>query len=197
MAAFDKVGKEYTDKETGIWAFHDRILKRHRCDFLLAGAIGVMFRKVKSVADVGCGNGQYCAIMKAFGKPVVHGYEGTPGIKSLGIYNDIMTVDLTKRRYVGIYYDLVLCLEVGEHIPPKHEQVFIDNLCEYVSKFLVISWAPPGQGGTGHYNEKSNVEVITELMARGLVLEEKHTALLRTRTTLPWFKNVMVFRNGN
>lgn len=179
--------------ETGVWSL-DVAKKRHRYDPSLAARI-VEFYQPEKTADVGCGPGYYCAFFKEHGWPVVHGYEGTPGIEDLDIYDDIMQVDLTKRRWVGIDYDLVVCLEVGEHIPEKYEQVFLDNLCEYVAKDSVLSWAVPGQGGKGHFNERSNEYVIGELSKRGLKFDERKSMKLRKSASLRWFKStLMVFR---
>ena len=142
--------------------------------------------------------GNYCAVLKACGFDPVHGYEGTKDIKSLGVYDDILTVDLTKERYVDIPYDVTLCLEVGEHIPEKHEQVFIDNLCRYATKYLVISWAVEGQSGTGHTNCKNNDYVIKQFEDRGFKYLEDRSEILRKYAQLHWFKNtIMVFRNDN
>ena len=180
------------DKDTGIWSL--QLAKKHKCDYLLAETIPTYY-KPKKFADLGCGNGQYCAIFKSIGWNIVHGYEGTPNIKSLGVYDDIMTIDLSQRRYVDIDYDLVLCLEVGEHIPRKHEQIFIENVCEFTSKYLILSWAIPGQGGTGHYNEQPNEYIIEQFVNRGLKLSAAMTHVLRNHSTLPWFKNtIMVFK---
>lgn len=179
--------------ETGIWDLNTA-KKRHRFDLKLAQKIFTMFKSFLA-ADVGCGNGQYCKFFKDHGWPNVHGYEGTQGVKELGIYDDIMVVDLTKRRWVEIDYDLVICLEVGEHIPKNFEQVFIDNLCEYVHKDLILSWAIPGQGGKGHFNEQPNEYVIAEFEKRGLTYILNHSEVLRESASLGWFKNtLMVFR---
>ena len=181
------------DLQTGIWSL-DTAKKRHRFDEPLASKLSTMFRP-SLAADVGCGPGQYCKFFKDRGWPEVHGYEGTQGIKELGIYDDIMVVDLTKRRWVEIDYDLVISLEVGEHIPKQFEQVFIDNLCEYVHRDLVLSWAIPGQGGKGHFNEQVNEYVIKEFEKRGLVFNINRSAVLRESASLGWFQNtIMVFR---
>ncbi|GAG70596.1 unnamed protein product, partial [marine sediment metagenome] len=134
---------------------------------------------------------------KSYGWPIVHGYEGTPDINSLGIYDDIMHLDLTKRRWVDIKYSFVLCLEVGEHIPAQHEQVFLDNVAEFTSKDLIFSWAVPGQGGKGHFNEQPNDYIISELLSRGLIYDEGASEKLRKFTSLKWFKQtVMIFSKG-
>lgn len=180
------------DKKTGIWSI--KLANKHKHDFLLAGAIGTYYSP-KLFADVGCGDGTYCAVFKSFGWLEIHGYEGTPKISSLGVYDNIMTVDLSKKRYVDIKYDLVLCLEVGEHIPKEHEQVFIDNICEYTTKDLILSWAIPGQGGKGHYNEQSNDYVIDQFKKRNFKINDKMSRILRGYSSLKWFKDtIMVFR---
>jgi 2-polyprenyl-3-methyl-5-hydroxy-6-metoxy-1,4-benzoquinol methylase len=180
------------DPETGIWKIE--LAKRHQCDLTLAAAIACLY-KPKAVADLGCGHGRYCAIFEAYGWPTVHGYEGTPDINKLGIYKDIMFIDLTKRRVVGINYDLVICLEVGEHVPPQHEQAFLDNVSAFARKNLVISWAIPGQySASGHVNCRPHDYVIDQLAKRGLIFDKKRTKFLRAYSRLKWFKTgVMVF----
>ena len=48
--------------------------------------------------------------------------------------------------------DWVLSLEVGEHIPAKMEGMYLRNLHAHNCRGIVISWAGPGQRGTGHIN---------------------------------------------
>ena len=181
--------------ESGIWTL-DTAKKRHRFDHILTARIGQLWQP-KQFADLGCGNGQYCAVLKGYGWPVVHGYEGTQGIMSLGIYDDIFTLDLTKRRWVEINYDLVLCLEVGEHIPEEHEQTFIDNVCEFTAKDLILSWAIPGQGGKSHVNEKPNDYIVEQFWKRGFRYDKGTTRDLRRHSSLKWFLNtILAFKNG-
>ena len=176
----------------GIWSI-GTAMKRHRTDFFLAAAIAKMY-KPKLVADVGCGLGCYCRIFKSYDWEV-HGYEGTQNIKDLGIYDDIITVDLTKVRYVAMPYDLGICLEVGEHIPKEYEQVAIDNICRYTTNNLVLSWAVPGQGGAGHYNEQTNEYIIKEVVKRGFKFDKGKSKVLRAASTFKWFKKtIMVFK---
>ncbi len=181
--------------KTGIWDL-STAKKRHRHDEKLAEYLTTMYSSASSIADVGCGMGYYCKCFKDSGVPTVHGYEGTVNIKEIAAYDDIMVVDLTKERWVGIDYDLVLCLEVGEHIPKEYEQVFIDNLCRYVSKDLILSWAVPGQGGAGHVNELSNEYIIGEFIKRGLVFNEDSSNKLRESASLKWFENTLMKFEG-
>jgi len=181
------------DQETGIWNL-GTAKKRHRFDAPLAAKIAELFSPVLA-ADLGCGIGEYCKAFKEHGWPAVHGYEGTPEIAEIAVYDNIQVLDLTKRRWVGINYDMVVCLEVGEHIPPKHEQTFIENVLEFTHKDLVLSWAIPGQGGAGHFNERSNEYVIGKFTKNGLIYEDLLSQGLRNSATLSWFKNtILVFR---
>jgi len=182
--------------ETGIWNL-ETAKKRHRYDPELAKYIATMYKSVKSVADLGCGKGDYCKYLKEKGIPIVHGYEGTPNIQEIAVYNDIMTLDLTKRRWVEIYYDLVISLEVGEHIPKKYEQVFINNVSEFAKSNLILSWGIPGQGGTGHFNEQPNEYVIAEFIKRGFRLERKKTKFLRKAAERKWFKGSLLVMRKN
>ena len=183
--------KQYIDRETGIWSL-ETAKKRHRYDDKLAEYMATTYKSVNSIADIGCGKGDYCKYLKEQGIPIVHGYEGTPNLKEIATYDDIMVLDLTKRRWAGIEYDLVLCLEVGEHIPQKHEQVFIDNICEFTSKDLILSWAVPGQGGAGHFNEQPNEYIINEFTKRGLTFDNERSQDLRKHATLKWLINTLM-----
>jgi len=183
--------KQYVDKETGIWSL-ETAKKRHRFDDKLAEYIATTYKFVNSIADIGCGIGSYCKYLKDSGIPIVHGYEGTPNIKEIAVYDDIMVLDLTKRRWAGIGYELVICLEVGEHVPEIYEQIVIDNVCEFTSKELILSWAIPGQGGAGHFNERSNEYVIKEFEKRGLMFDEEESMNLREHTSLKWLRNTIM-----
>lgn len=180
-------------KETGIWDL-DIAERRHKFDPSLAVKIASLYQPTRT-ADIGCGKGEYCKFFKDAGFSIVHGYEGTQDIKKIAVYDDIFILDLTKRRWVGIDYDFVLSLEVGEHIPKKFEHVFIENILRFVSKDLILSWAIPGQGGAGHFNEQSNEYVISKFVEGGLVFNEERSKELRDAASLKWFRNtVLCFR---
>ena len=191
------------DEETGIWDL-ELATKNHRCDCLLAAAIFTFYSPRKgpclhfpeSVLDVGCGDGRYCAIFQACGWDNIVGLEGTPGVKDLGVFNNIIEVDLTK-SIIPIPSELVVCLEVGEHIPRKHEQTLINNICNCCTNHLVISWAVPGRGGSGHVNTRQNEYVIGQFEDRDMVWNEDMTLKLRDKCYFKWFKSsLLVFDRG-
>jgi SAM-dependent methyltransferase len=55
--------------------------------------------------------------------------------------------------HADMQFELVLSLEVAEHIPAEHASELIERLARATSKYLVFSAARPGQGGTGHIDE--------------------------------------------
>lgn len=101
-----------------------------------------------TVVDVGCGEGWWG---KAF---------QDAGCEVLGVDGDyadavipLTAADLsTGLPDVGTF-DLAVCLEVAEHLPPSAADTFIAGLCE-LAPVVLFSAAIPGQGGTGHLNEQ-------------------------------------------
>lgn len=179
------------DKETGIWSL-TIAKKRHKCDLDLVDII-YAFYEPRTMADVGCGSGMYCKEFATFGWNVV-GYEGTKDVISLGEYDKIIQIDLTTKLKVP-KYDLTICLEVGEHIPKKHEKRFLDNLCLFVKKDLILSWAPEGQySASGHVNCRPREYIIAELEKRNLFYHKLKSEFLRKDASFSWFQNnLMVF----
>ena len=50
-------------------------------------------------------------------------------------------------------FELVLSLEVAEHVPAEFTDELIQRLARATTKYLVFAAARPGQGGTGHIDE--------------------------------------------
>jgi SAM-dependent methyltransferase len=176
--------------EKGYWLTKD-VTNTHDCDMPLCDEIIRLFGKVKSVIDIGCGNGGYT---KRFLENKINctGYDGSPLTPE--ITNGLCKVqDFSEPVDLGVF-DLVLSLEVGEHIPVNYEQIFIDNLVKAAKKYIILSWGVEGQGGIGHVNCRNNDYVISQLSKRGFEFDKKASGSLRNKSTFPWFKNtVMVF----
>jgi hypothetical protein len=183
------------DKQTGIWSIEAAEKKGHKHDEKLVRNIIRIYPPQSTAADLGCGDGWYCKKLFEARWPVVHGYEGTPEMAKNGYFPAVFTMDLSEPQYMPTPYDFVLCLEVGEHIPEAREQTFLDNINLFASQYLVLSWAVPGQGGRGHFNERPNTYIIGQMEKRGWKLSAKTTAKLRSYTTYKWFRNsIMAFK---
>ena len=164
-------------------------------DESLANAIIQQFPvRPNTVADAGCGPGYYCAHFTKHANWDVQGYEGNPKAKGFGMWDRIQQLDLAIFDPALPTYELVLSLEVGEHIPKEFESNFLDNVTLMTGKTIILSWAVKGQGGTGHFNEQNNPYVISQMESRGFRYDPDMSARLREASSLEWFKNtIMVF----
>ena len=183
------------DPKTGIWSL-EIASKRHKIDHRLCSAIIQLFDKPYSVADVGCGIGEYCKTLTKYGWDNMVGFEGTKNISSISVFDNIKEVDLTKIHYLGIF-DFVLCIEVGEHIPSDYECTFLNNICDMVDNTLLMSWANVGQySASGHVNCKHMHSVINELEDRGMSFDAEKSHYLQEKAEFNWLKkNIAVFNN--
>ena len=176
---------------TGIWSLHEAQM-HHRHDPKLAIAIADILDKNELIYDIGCGLGKYCISLTEAGFNVI-GFEGTEGMTEFGDYENIVECDFTKVDHFPSFGQTI-CLEVGEHIPPRFEKHFIDLIAHSTTTRAIISWAVPGQGGQGHVNERPNSAISHHMHRNSFYLNPELTLSLRKAAQLPWFINtLMVF----
>ncbi len=109
----------------------------------------------RSVIDVGCGNGSW---LREFQRAGVKDFIGVDGQH---VDASILTIDrthflpwdLTTPFLLDRAFDLAISLEVAEHLPAERGESFVHDLCR-LAPIVVFSAAVPGQGGTGHKNER-------------------------------------------
>lgn len=107
-----------------------------------------------SIVDVGCGSGEWLAVAAAHGVTDYLGVDG-PWVAhgTLEIPLDrFRTENLAAPLDLGRSFDLALCLEVAEHLPPEAGPVLVQTLTAH-APVVLFSAAVPGQGGEGHVNE--------------------------------------------
>jgi SAM-dependent methyltransferase len=164
----------------------------HRHDEGLEPAL-VEFCRGLSVVDFGCGLGTYVAAMRLAGIDA-RGYDGNPHTAEL-TGGSCGVLDLTERHWLGRAFDVVVCLEVLEHIPGAMESLALDNLDRHCGRWLVLSWAAPDQGGHGHVNERPADYVAEAMLGRGFEREKKHRDRLRAAAFRGWHRrNLTVWR---
>jgi hypothetical protein len=161
----------------------------HMFDAELCRAIISMFSFQHKLIDIGCGNGSYTKEFIKAGFDCI-GYDGSPLTPEIsdGLCH---VMDFSKPVDVGVY-DVVICLEVGEHIPAEYEDVFIRNLVIACSDYLVISWGIEGQPGTGHVNCRNNDYIIEKIENLGMTYHPKLSETLRSLSTFRWFKDTLM-----
>ena len=178
---------------TGVWL--NAGTHHHRFDAGLAAAI-VEYLQARGgdVLDAGCGDGAYVRALRAAGI-LCDGYDGNPNTPALT--GDICGVlDFALPVHLLASYSWILCLEVGEHIPPELEPVFIHNLHIHNSRGVILSWAVPGQGGVGHFNERDNEYVKGAFGRLGYTnnLQAESEMRAAVTDTCFWFRDtLMVF----
>ena len=152
----------------------------------------VLKNKYKSVLDLGCGTGYYVSLLKTLNIEY-DAFDGNPFTKEISNgLGDVL--DLSKDFELNKKYDLVMSLEVGEHIPKEFEDVFINNIIQHSKKKILLSWGIPKQPGEGHINCQTNDYIINKFEDKGFKYNKIESQEFRKHADAWWFKNtIMVF----
>src|SRR6266487_1201038 len=124
----------------------------------------------QSVVDVGCGPGTFLKVFLDNGIEDILGIDGNWIDKSNLFIPEvyIKEEDLEKKIIINKKFDLVMCLEVAEHLSEKSEDILIDNLTSLGDK-IIFSAAVIHQGGQNHLNEQSPVYWAEKFEKKGFV----------------------------
>jgi SAM-dependent methyltransferase len=109
----------------------------------------------ESIVDVGCGTGTWLQAARENGIDDVLGLDGPwvrPDVLEIPPER-FLAIELAAPPKLDRTFDLVLSLEVAEHLPPSQAEDFVDQLTA-LGPVVVFSAAVPGQGGAGHTNEQ-------------------------------------------
>ena len=109
----------------------------------------------KSVVDVGCGIGTWLSVF------MEHGISDILGIDREYVPRDMLEIpeekylafDMRNPLRVDRQFDLVITLEVAEHLPVDCAEPFVESLTR-LGPVILFSAAIPFQGGTDHRNEQ-------------------------------------------
>jgi hypothetical protein len=183
------------DNSNGFW--HPDFAKQHHVHSQKVSDWIVNFLsldKETTVYDFGCGMGTYLNDLHK------NDYKNLIGVEMIPPKNDypfeIKSQNLAEKFYFGVKGN-VISLEVGEHLPPKHMNTYLDNITSHCSNYLIISWALRGQGGYGHFNELNNDEVIPLIENLGFqYLEQESMAVRKDIEDDFWYfrKSIMIFK---
>ena len=157
------------------------------------------------VGDIGCGEGYLIEdLHKKFGL-TVWGVDGSPGFKqfvSAKIRDNVQEIDLTKKNTLKPA-DIAISMEVGEHLPAKKADLYVDTIVSTQAQTILFTAAPPGQNGTNHINLQPPSYWAEKFVQRGYVrneaLTKKFKDNLRDKITHAWWyvNNIQIFEKTN
>ncbi|WP_109047131.1 class I SAM-dependent methyltransferase [Azospirillum sp. TSA6c] len=124
--------------------------------------------EINSVIDIGCGVGTFLRCFKENGVFDITGIDGdyVPRDKLMIEEERFISHDLNVLAKVNRRFDLVVSLEVAEHLYENKSDSFIDMLCLHGDTIL-FSAATPYQGGEHHVNEQWPEYWYEKFMKRG------------------------------
>ena len=130
---------------------------------------------VKHVVDLGCATGHWLKSYRDAGAKIF-GVEGSSEVKSALLVPEkyVHFADLRSVLSLEIKaeIDLVFSFEVAEHIEVEGVDNFVTNLTEvFKPKHIIMTAAPPGQGGKGHFNEQPKSYWFEKLDKKGYVFD--------------------------
>jgi SAM-dependent methyltransferase len=152
----------------------------------------------ESVVDVGCGLGEFLYFLKKRGVQNIKRIDGewVDKKKLLIPEKDFYSADLEKPLNLKKKFDLVISLEVAEHISYGNSKVFIENLIS-LGPIILFSAAIPFQGGVHHVNEQWQEHWVKLFKDRGYIaLDIFRKKLWNNKEISPWYaQNILLFIN--
>jgi SAM-dependent methyltransferase len=151
---------------------------------------------IDSVVDIGCGTGDWLAEFAEQGVTDFLGLDG-PHVDGSWLVipaDRFRSVDLSQPPTLGRQFDVVLCLEVAEHLPALSADGLVGFLTQ-LSDVVVFSAAIPFQGGSDHVNEQWPEYWREKFSVHGYVgLDPFRSRIWNDERVEPWFaQNLLMF----
>lgn len=151
----------------------------------------------QSVLDVGCGSGIYLKILQSLTDGEVFGVDGVERSSTMLNEGEFQTVNLEQDLDFGRRYDLVVCLEVLEHLKPEMAYKSLDLIERSARERIVFSAAELGQPGHGHINCRPIEFWLDAWAERGWYPNLYDTLALRAASNFSWFRRNIIVLDKN
>ena len=145
--------------------------------------------RIRSVYDVGCGQGHALACFQQLGCQIT-GLDGLPQ-QWVPTGGSFLVHDLTAGPMILPGVDLVWCCEVVEHVAADHLDSLLDTIT--CGRVLAMTHAVPEQGGWHHVNCQTADYWMRHIEARGMVLDTAATFHSRKLAAGYWAETGMIF----
>jgi SAM-dependent methyltransferase len=156
--------------------------------------------KPNSVIDVGCGTGCWLEVFHEHGVTDFLGVDGSYVDRSmLEIPEErFLSFDLSRPLKLDRRFDLVVSLEVAEHLPPESADIFVESLTQ-LGPVILFSAAIPLQRGTGHLNEQWPEYWVERFECRNFAVADAVRRRIWNNARIEWWyvQNALVFVHRN
>lgn len=152
---------------------------------------------VRSVLDVGCGEGHAAGFFRSLGCRVI-GVDGSLQAMRDSVIPDFHVVhDFVQGSYFPADdFDLVWSCEFVEHVEERYVDHFLATF-ESSRAYLMMTFAGPGQSGHHHVNCQNAGYWIERISSRGFVFEEDLTATSRSLASQSHYRDAgLLFARG-
>ena len=143
-----------------------------------------------NVLDIGCGPGHFVESLRNIGVPTI-GLDPDARVENKLCLKKKSLFDIDKESA-----DVVLCLEVAEHIDNSQSDDVVKIVANSTEKYLIWTAAQPGQGGEGHINCQLREYWLEKFLAIGMKhdvdLENKLRAYIQSDIHLGWFPQNLI-----
>ena len=132
----------------------------------------------RSLLDVGCGKGEWLEVFDI---------EDSLGVDIAAPDGErFIRQDLNWPLMLDRTFDLVLSLEVGEHLPEASADTLVHSIIRH-GRTVVFSAAVPGQEGKGHINCQPHEYWHDKFEARGYAMFDIIRPYIRHPDVSPWY----------
>ena len=151
----------------------------------------------RSVLDVGCGSGTWLSVFRRD-----HGVDDILGVDGDYVDTSVLEIppacfrpaDISKPVHLNRKFDLVISLEVAEHISAGQAPVLVENLTRH-GDVILFSAAIPGQGGVHHVNEQFPEYWAALFQANGFCAVDVLREKIWNEDRIEWWyrQNILLF----
>lgn len=150
------------------------------------------------VLDIGCGLGGYIRMFQEWGTTEVLGIERTPEGDFFLSKGNFLLHDLRQPLDLQQTYDLVVCLNVIEHIDERYEGIVLRTIHRHAKDRIIFAAAEPAQPGRGYVNRKSLAYWLAAWQQLGWIPDVFDSLAVRSLSTFSWLRrNLIILVRGD